>query len=454
MAVGCGKDAASSSSSQSSASPFVFAGESVWDAASTRGKVIEDFVEGDSIGVYAYNIPTSGEFTIDDLSPNFMFNQALIKQNDDSWFYTPVKYWPDSDKYDMYFFGYAPHSVDQYYTKYDSSEDGFPIIEHESPLSLFDSRDLVMAGRKCVEKVETVELDFEHMLARVKFEFRNTMIENADNPYTMVVRSISLINATTRSAFTFQEDATSSTGLLIVNYKEDEVWGTGTIVASIETGGLIGGIDFDGDGVPDLFGKDNYVLGSDGNYDSDSKPDIRYDENNNIVFGEFDKSSGEVVLNDCNVFGSSVYPSGVTGYHIDDPSTIYTIPAIVKTEDCFLEPVSATDNDNFTDITAPDHYLFFDPYIVKKVDGSGEDAVSVILDVEVELYVESINDGYAEKSRVATFPVQYPMNDIINTKMERGGSYIIQISYQPIDGSGLFVNVVDYWENIYIEHEI
>lgn len=414
--------------------------------------MIEDFVAGDSIGIYAYNIPKDGSISIDDCEPNFMFNQAVVKQSNSSWEYSPIKYWPNSEDYDMFFFGYAPHSENEEYTMYDSSKDGFPIIAHQTPATLIDSRDLIMAGRRCETEVDHVQLDFVHMLTRLRFEFRNGIVENENTPYTMVVKSIKLINVTTLAAFTYVEDEESDNGLLIVNYKENEVWGSGTVTASVATGCLIGGVDFNGDGVPDLFGVDDTVMDEDGYPDSDGKPDIRYDEDGEtIIFGEYDilSDNAEVVLNDTNIFGGE---DGTSAYHIDDPSTIYTIAPISETEDCFIEPTEDSSADNYyTDITTADHYMFIDPYILKDDDGNEN---NVMLSVEIELYVEGIVAGYAQKTRVGTYTEEYHMNDIINNKMERGGSYVLQLSYQPIPGSGLFVNVIDYWENIYIEHEI
>ena len=47
-----------------------------------------------NIGVFAYL--TRGNFDESTATPNCMYNQLVSRQTDGSWYYTPVKYWPNS----------------------------------------------------------------------------------------------------------------------------------------------------------------------------------------------------------------------------------------------------------------------------------------------------------------------------------------------------------------------
>lgn len=219
-------------------------------SAATRGVVTEDFEVGDEVGIYAYRVPSDGSVDPLDSSPNFMHNQKLTMFSEDTWFYTPTKYW-SNDATDQYiFFGYSPYSEDEENTMYHSSVNQtikYPVIVHSSPLEIADSRDLVLAGRKCSKydaagDLTVVDLIFEHALSRLRFEFRNDLYAE-EKTYSMVVTGIRLRNATTQSAFTYQDDENSSTGLLLVEYLADEVQGTGTISGTIKSGALMGAGD-------------------------------------------------------------------------------------------------------------------------------------------------------------------------------------------------------------------
>lgn len=226
----------------------------VWDdsetkSSVTRGAIVEDFVAGDSMGVYAYYLPVDGSVDALEVSPNFMYNQKFIKQSDGSWSYSPTKYWSNNPNDEYLFFGYAPYSENEENTMYyHSSNDTitYPVIVHSTPTEMLDSRDLVLAGRKCNKyddngDITTVSLTFEHVLSRLRFEFLNNLIAES-RTYSMVIKSLSLINATTQSAFTYVDDPdpSSETGLLLVEYIAEEVQGTGTISGSVASGALMG----------------------------------------------------------------------------------------------------------------------------------------------------------------------------------------------------------------------
>ncbi|MFI3287078.1 MAG: fimbrillin family protein [Rikenellaceae bacterium] len=446
--VGCQQDSLPNSQYVPSSDPVDFS-TSVWDSVDTKGTILEGFESGDVVGVYAYYVPNDGSSDMDDSSPNFMYNQLLEKQDDNSWTYSPTKYWPNNVGSLMYFFGYAPYNADEYYSGYHTSKNGYPIFVHQSATTMTETSDFILAGSKYDEYTDKVLLEFEHMLTKLRFKFRNSLIDSETATYTMVVRSISLINATTRSTFTFLEQEDAPNGAIDIIYAEGEEWDTGTIVADIESGALIGGVDFDGDGVPDLFGVDT-------DDDSNAKPDIVYDENGYIVYDQYTSITGDLVLKDVDFFGEDKNRSG---YSIYDPSQIYTTDAVTIDNDCFIESNGEELIPIYTDITMPGQFMFIDPHLISD---------NVILSLEVELYTQVATGGYVEKTLMATYEPQVRINEIIAggtvtqddgteivyEPMQRGNSYVIEISYQPIPGSGLFVNVVGYWEDIYIEHEI
>ena len=89
---------------------------------------ITQFAAGAQIGVYGFyhngNSNTDGSWAADGASntPDFMYNQAVSKQSDASWAYSPIKYWPNETRTDgngatsahadkLSFWGYYPHTT-------------------------------------------------------------------------------------------------------------------------------------------------------------------------------------------------------------------------------------------------------------------------------------------------------------------------------------------------------
>ncbi len=323
----------------------------------TRGVIETDFEVGDNMGVYAYYLPSNNSVDPTEISPNFMYNQLVEKVSDDEWFYTPTKFWSTNADDDYIFFGYAPYNENEENTMFHDNKTGFPIIVHSSPLTMIDSRDLVLAGYKCKRDKEVVNLEFDHVLSRLRFEFRNALISD-ENTYSMVVKSLTLLNATTQSAFTYVENDDSASGVLLVEYLADEVQVVGNIIADIESGAIIGKGD------------------------------------------------------DENGLSSDAYIT----YH----------------------------NETYTRINPDDEFLFIDPYAI----GS----TRIMLEAEIEIYVQDPNSLTSWGLMVSNF-AYIDVTDYV-TSMERGCSYVWQISYQPIEGSGLMVYVINYWDDIYNKNDM
>lgn len=374
-----------------------FSSSVLWDqesASSTKGNsIIDDFEVGDNIGVYAYHIPEGETINTGEVKPNFMYNQLVEKQSSTTWVYTPIKYW-SSNSNDVYtFFSYSPHSSGEEDTKYyeQEGEYGFPIFVHDTPALMVDTKDFVLAGRKCTKDIGVVNLKYEHVLSRLRFEFCNKLYSTR---YKMLIRSLALINVTTNSAFTYREmsdqeieDAEAEaeangevpdvTGMLLVEYIEEgvESFNVGTVTADIDSGALIGGTQ---------------------------------DEN-----GLYDDSA-------------------------------YISASWTEDNDGFV-----TYYDEYTDITVDGEYMFLDPNVVSS---------EIMLKVDIEIYAEDEGSDetageYVGKTLMVSNELYVDVTDIVGN-MERGGSYIWQLSYQPSMSSSLIVYVIDFWEDVYNKHDL
>lgn len=354
--------------------PISFA-STIWDEETeeTRNSPIENFEEGNSIGVYAFLLPEGNDYDPDELIPNLMYNQLVTMTGTDTWTYSPIKYWPANPNDSLKFFGYSPYSENEASTMFKESLGGFPIIVHTTPNRMVDTEDLVMAGRSCTKEIGTVLLEFEHVLSRVRFAFRNDLNSNAKT-YSMVLKSLKLINATTQSAFTYIDDDDSTTGLLLVEYVDDNVQGVGEIVCDIESGALIG----------------NKGVGEDGN--------ITLDDN---------------------------------GY----------------TSDAYIEYNNEASKE-YTNITTDGVYLYIDPFV------TGTSVVQLELTVGIYAYDDNRGDASTYSWELVQENTSYIDVSSYISAMERGESYLWQISYQPIEGSALMVYVLNYWDDVYNKHDM
>lgn len=85
-----------------------------------------------NVGVFAYF--THGKFNENTAIPNFMYNQLVEKQQDEgTWSYSPVKFWPDNSTTDkISFFAYAPYvnEVENGYLSFqdEGTASGFPAL--------------------------------------------------------------------------------------------------------------------------------------------------------------------------------------------------------------------------------------------------------------------------------------------------------------------------------------
>ncbi len=116
-------------------------------------------------------------------TPNFMFNQ-LVVENNGTWSYSPIKYWPTKKGEKISFFAYAPHTNDTstgIVVTSDNSHTGAPTIKYTvSEANLETQADFVADvlmnqekegdGTSLDDAPRTVTFKLNHELTRVGFE--------------------------------------------------------------------------------------------------------------------------------------------------------------------------------------------------------------------------------------------------------------------------------------------
>ena len=82
--------------------------------APTRGGEVYAIPDGGSLGVYAYYHDESGWLTAPATNtPNFMWNQQVTYQADNNlYYYTPLKYWPNEENDKVSFIAYYPYTTE------------------------------------------------------------------------------------------------------------------------------------------------------------------------------------------------------------------------------------------------------------------------------------------------------------------------------------------------------
>lgn len=158
-----------------------------------------DFAAGSVISVYGFYHDDStwaADSTAGANTPDFMYAQAVTKQNDGSWTYSPLKYWPNehganavSDAIDrLSFWAYYPRNASGLTlykagttTAYDNDTNGLPKAAFTQAEDPADQVDLMFAvPRKDLYKNDAgghgtvidgeVDLVFKHALALVEFQ--------------------------------------------------------------------------------------------------------------------------------------------------------------------------------------------------------------------------------------------------------------------------------------------
>lgn len=143
--------------------------------ASTKTDIVEQssLETGQTIGILAYLLPSNGtnETVWDNiLTPNFMYDQKMIAQENSQLTYSPLKYWPSNPNDKIKFFAYSPHSTEANGAIIPSSAtaQGYPTLSYTSSTDISKQIDLLIAVTAPLNS-SPVSLNFKHALTQVSF---------------------------------------------------------------------------------------------------------------------------------------------------------------------------------------------------------------------------------------------------------------------------------------------
>lgn len=171
LAVGCKREADDDMPGQT---PVAFAARLDGEEATRAGVIDNDKLA--SMGVFA-SYTGQSDWTTSSTS-NFMYNQP-VEKSPDTWTYTPMKYWPNTEGDKLSFFAYAPHAdnmagltTDGYNS---SNATGYPTFRYEPPVDITKQTDLLFAP-PLLNKTKGSELSFTmgHVLTHVLFKVKST----------------------------------------------------------------------------------------------------------------------------------------------------------------------------------------------------------------------------------------------------------------------------------------
>jgi hypothetical protein len=149
-------------------------------------------------------------WTEDKTTPNFMENQKVTwdgGDDDGTWTYSPIKYWPvsDSDWGNVTFFAYSPSTV-----AFSGVANGDPQLYYAVPSDLDAQPDLIVAT-KCNAQGNggKVTFEFDHILSRIGFKVK---LKNAYDDVTIRLTRVRLTRFSTRNAGTYTFNSSTVTG--------------------------------------------------------------------------------------------------------------------------------------------------------------------------------------------------------------------------------------------------
>lgn len=163
---------------------------------------------------------TSVGFDTENTTMNFMDNQSVDKDND-SWTYSPIKYWPTADGDQLHFFAYAP--INDSHVVMEDNATGTPTVQVSIPTDdLTQSADFIAAVALNQRKATTgnkVNFSFHHEMTQVIMEaaVNSNILNNGtgDEARKVSVQSLTLQNVNNSGALctqgTYTFPTTSST---------------------------------------------------------------------------------------------------------------------------------------------------------------------------------------------------------------------------------------------------
>ncbi len=180
---GCRKKDVMPEPERGGGTPVAFASDDRWDVRTrAAGSATNHFPNETRMGLFAFYTPEGGSLDAETQEPDFMKNQAVKASTSaittdegilysTSWSYSPVKYWPTAQGDAISFFGYYPwvpeaaavNSVD---IPLDGTQNVMWInsVNGNAVSKSYTLPSSQYAGN-------TVKLNFEHKLMRLRFEF-------------------------------------------------------------------------------------------------------------------------------------------------------------------------------------------------------------------------------------------------------------------------------------------
>ncbi len=129
-----------------------------------------EFKAGDKLGVFAYYLQGGDENQINNLVPNFMYNQNVSNTGFD-WTYSPVKYWSNNPSDKFRFCAYYPYN-DPTLSLSSNTQKGLPTLTYTMPNDKTAGKvDLLYAdemGQK-MSVDNSLLLNFKHLLGKIQF---------------------------------------------------------------------------------------------------------------------------------------------------------------------------------------------------------------------------------------------------------------------------------------------
>ena len=163
-----------------------------FSATTQRGSRAGDITTNNltSFNVYAY-LASSGSVFMDDVN--------VTKGSDNTWTYSPVKYWPEEA---LNFYAYAPNS-------WVPSTGPLEKVDYDNSYGLDDLVYAVSLGRTQPTSQEDAQVRFNFRHALSKF---NMMISSANANIIVKVATITLVGLSQKGSFSFPKASTDATG--------------------------------------------------------------------------------------------------------------------------------------------------------------------------------------------------------------------------------------------------
>ena len=163
-----------------------------FSATTQRGSRAGDITTNNltSFNVYAY-LASSGSVFMDDVN--------VTKGSDNTWTYSPVKYWPEEA---LNFYAYAPNS-------WVPSTGPLEKVDYDNSYGLDDLVYAVSLGRTQPTSQEDAQVRFNFRHALSKF---NMMISSANANISVKVATITLVGLSQKGSFSFPKASTDATG--------------------------------------------------------------------------------------------------------------------------------------------------------------------------------------------------------------------------------------------------